>query len=301
MYAIGIDLGATFVKMGIVDNKGNVYSRRKVETLSSSDKIFLIDSIVNNVKNIIEESGPVLGIGIGVPGPVDSKRGIVHYFPNIKGWKEVPLKAILEKRLSLSVALDNDVNAMTLGEFVFGAGKTSRNIVCLTLGTGVGGGIIIDGELYRGGSMTAGEIGHMPINETGPVCNCGGIACLERYIGNRYILERAKKIFGSSITLEKLSEFAGSGDKKAMAIWQDVAKKLSVVLVQVINLLNPDKIVIGGGVSKAGHFILNPLKKEITRRAMKDQASHVKIVLAKLGADAGIIGSSLLVRRKLTP
>jgi glucokinase len=300
MYAIGVDLGATFVKIGLVDNKGKVYFRRKIETPPGADKTLLIDSIVNNVKDVIKESGKqVYGIGIGVPGPVDSQKGIVHYFPNIKGWKEVPLKAILEKKLGLRVMLDNDVNAMTLGEFVFGAGKGCDNLVCLTLGTGVGGGIIIDGKLYRGGSMTAGEIGHMPINETGPLCNCGGIACLERYIGNRYILVRAKKIFGNNITLERVTELAGLGNKKAAAIWIDVAKKLGAALTQVVNLLNPDKIVIGGGVSKAGPFILTPLKKEVKKRAMKDQAAHVKIVLAKLGADAGIIGSSLLLTIRL--
>lgn len=301
MYAIGIDLGATFVKIGLVDNRGKVCFRRKIQTPIGANKALIIDAIINNIRDIIRESGKkVSGVGIGVPGPVDSKKGIVHYFPNIKGWEEIPLKSILEKKLGLAVILDNDVNAMTLGEFVFGAGRGSQNIVCLTLGTGVGGGIIIDGKLYRGSSMTAGEIGHMPINETGPICNCGGKACLEKYIGNRYILERAKKIFGSGITLEKVSELAGSGNKKAILIWAGVAEKLSVALCQVINLLNPDKIVIGGGVSKAGSFILNPLRKEIKRRAMRDQAAHVKIVLAKLGSDAGIIGSSLLVRAKLT-
>jgi len=295
MYTIGIDLGATFVKMGLVDDKGKVCFRRKIETPPSSNKAFLIDAIIDNIRDIIKASSKkVSGVGIGVPGPVDSKKGIVHYFPNIKGWEEVPLKSILEKKLSLDLELDNDVNAMTLGEFVFGAGKYCDNLVCLTLGTGVGGGIIIGGKLYRGGSMCAGEIGHMPINETGPKCNCGGIACLERYIGNRYILERAKKAFGSNITLETLTSLAKSGNKKAIAIWTDVAEKLGVALVEVVNLLNPDKIVIGGGVSKAGSLILNPLKRQIKGRAMKDQAKHVKIVLAKLGADAGIIGASLL-------
>jgi predicted NBD/HSP70 family sugar kinase len=158
----------------------------------------------------------------------------------------------------------------------------------------VGGGIIINGKLYRGGSMAAGEIGHMPINEIGPRCNCRGIACLERYIGNRYILKRAKKVFGNSVTLPKLNELASSGNKRAKAIWLDVAKKLSVTLIGVVNLLNPDKIVIGGGVSKAGALILAPLTKEIKSLAMKDQSRHVKIVLAKLGRDAGIIGASLL-------
>jgi len=297
MYTIGVDLGATFVKMGLVDGKGNIYFKRKIETPLNAKKSPLIYTIVSNIKDIIMASGKkAAGVGIGVPGPVDSKKGIVHYFPNIKGWKEAPLKSMLEKRLGLRVELDNDVNAMTLGEFVFGSGKGCNNLVCLTLGTGVGGGIIIDGKLYRGGSMLAGEIGHMPINETGPECNCGGIACLERYVGNRYILERAKKAFGGNITLEALTGFAKSGDKKAIAIWADVAEKLGVALTGVVNLLNPDKIVIGGGVSMAGGLILGPLRKQIKARAMKGHARHVKISLAGLGNDAGIIGASLLLR-----
>jgi len=297
MYTIGVDLGATFVKMGIVDSNGRVYSRRKIETPARAKKALLIDAIIYNIRDIIRVSGKkIYGVGIGVPGPVDSKKGVVHYFPNIKGWNEVPLKAILQKKLGMAVELDNDVNAMTLGEFVFGAGKRCDNLVCVTLGTGVGGGIIINGKLYRGGSMAAGEIGHMPINEIGPRCNCRGIACLERYVGNKYILERAKKVFGNNITLERLSSLGRSGNKKSIAIWRDFAKKLSVAIIGVVNLLNPDKIVIGGGVSSAGSLILTPLKKEIKTRAMKDQAKHVKIVLAKLGADAGIIGSSLLAQ-----
>jgi glucokinase len=295
---IGIDLGATRMKIGLVDLKGRVYSRREVDTLSRAGRMAIIDSIVNNIDAVIEESGfkkrDIKGVGIGVPGPVDSRRGIVHYFPNIKGWKNVPLKSILERRLGMKVSLDNDVNAMTLAEHVFGAGKNTKDLVCLTLGTGVGGGIIIDGKLYRGGSMLAGEIGHIPINEKGPRCNCGGIACLERYIGNRYILERAGKIFGKDITLERLSLLARKGNKKAKAIWRDVGEKLAVALTGVINLLNPDMIIIGGGVSNAGGLILGPLKKELRKRPMKDQALHVKVVRANLGNDAGIIGASLL-------
>ncbi|MFA5389685.1 MAG: ROK family protein [Candidatus Omnitrophota bacterium] len=298
MQAIGIDLGATFIKIGLVDGRGKVYFKRKTGTPADPGKALLINSIVTSVKDMLKRSpGKISGVGIGVPGPVDSRKGIVHYFPNIKGWKETPLKAILQKKLGMRVELDNDVNAMTLGEFVFGAGKGCDNLVCVTLGTGVGGGIIINRKLYRGGSMCAGEIGHIPINETGPLCNCGGIACLERYIGNRYILERAKGAFGKDITLERVSALAGSGNKKAIAIWTDVAEKLGTALTGVVNLLNPDKIVIGGGVSRAGRFILAPLRREIKERAMKDQARHVKIVSAKLGMDAGIIGSSLLARR----
>lgn len=296
---IGIDLGATWIKMALVDGKGRIFYRREINTPFNAKRNELIDSIVTNVEEIIIKAGlkkkDVFGLGIGVPGPVDSKKGIVHYFPNIKGWKEVPLKSILQRRLRLRVSLDNDVNAMTIAEHRFGAGKDALNLVCLTLGTGVGGGIIINGEIYRGSIMCAGEIGHIPINERGPRCNCRGIACLERYIGNRYILGRARRIFGKNITLEHLSGLSRGGNKKARRIWEDVGKKLATALTGVVNLLNPDMIVIGGGVSKAGELILKSLRSEIKSRAMKDQARHVKITRARLGDNAGIIGASLLL------
>lgn len=295
---IGIDLGATRMKIGLVDIKGKVCFRREFDTLSHASQPAIIDSIVKNVNSVIKESGvrkkDIRGVGIGVPGPVDYRRGIIHYFPNIKGWDNVPLRSILQRRLGMKVCLDNDVNAMTLAEYTFGAGKKAENLVCLTLGTGVGGGIIINNRIYRGSTMLAGEIGHMPINEKGPRCNCRGIACLESYIGNRYILKRAQRIFGSNITLEHLSSFARNGNKNAKAIWQDVGQKLAVALTGVVNLLNPDMIIIGGGVSNAGELILGPLRKELKIRPMRGQAQHVKVVRAKLGGDAGIIGASLL-------
>jgi glucokinase len=296
---IGIDLGATFVKMGVVDKNGQISSRLTIPTHQYSiNKKHLIEVILNSIYTIISQihikEKNILGVGIGVPGPVDSEKGIVHNLTNIKGWENVPLKALLEKKLGFKVSVDNDVHAMTLGEYVFGAGKGANNVVCLTLGTGVGGGIIIDGKLYRGATMCAGEIGHIPINENGPKCNCGGIACLERYIGNRYILENTQRVFGRKIELEDLSRMAKNGNKKAIKIWEDIAIKLAVVLTGVINLLNPDRVIIGGGVSKAGGLILNPLRKEVMKRAMVNQAKHVKIVNAKLGNDAGIIGAALL-------
>ncbi len=296
---VGIDLGATRIKMALVDRSGRVSYRREIDTPFNAKRSQIIDSLVDNIAYILKTSSTkkkdVAGIGIGVPGPVDSKRGIVKYFPNIKGWSKVPLKAILQKRLGLKVVLDNDVNAMTLAEYAFGAGKGAVNLICITLGTGVGGGIIIDGRLYRGSTMCAGEIGHIPINEKGPRCNCRGIACLERYVGNRYVLGRARRILGKGITLERIDELAETGNKKALGIWQDVGNKLGIALTGAVNLLNPDMIIVGGGVSKAGELILTPMRKTLKARAMKDQAKHVKIVRAKLGGNAGIIGASLLV------
>ena len=296
---IGIDLGATRIKMGLVDERGRVSHRRQINTPVNAKKNNVIDSLVDNIDGIIGESGiarkNLAGVGMGVPGPTDSNKGIVRYFPNMKGWENTPLKSILEKRLGLKVNIDNDVNAMTLGEYVFGAGKGAKNVVCLTLGTGVGGGLILNGELYRGSTMAAGEIGHIPINETGPKCNCGGMACIESYIGNRYILYKIKRIFGRTITLEELTRLAKKDNKVAKKIWEDVGTKLGVALTGVVNLLNPDIVVVGGGVSNAGELILGPARLELKKRAMKDQAEHVRLVRAKLGEDAGIIGASLLV------
>ena len=298
-FKVGIDLGATRIKMALVDGRGRVSHRREVGTPFYAKKSQIIDSLVRNIAYILRTSSTnkkdVAGVGIGVPGPVDSKKGFVRYFPNIKGWNNVPLKAILQRRLGLKVVLDNDVNAMTLAEHKFGAGRGAANLICITLGTGVGGGIIIDGRLYRGSTMCAGEIGHIPINEKGPRCNCRGIACLERYVGNRYVLGRARRILGKGITLERIDELAKEGNKKALGIWQDVGNKLGVALTGAVNLLNPDMIIVGGGVSKAGELVLTPMRKTLKARAMKDQAAHVKIVRARLGGNAGIIGASLLV------
>jgi glucokinase len=166
------------------------------------------------------------------------------------------------------------------------------------LGTGVGGGIIIEGKLYRGRGNASGEIGHIPINENGPSCNCGGRACLEAYIGNNIILREAKKSFGRKISLEELSLLAGKGNKKARAIWSRVAEKLGLALAGIVNLLNPDCIVIGGGVANVGKILFDRVREVITKRAMSVQAKHVKVIKARLRDDAGLIGAAILVKER---
>jgi glucokinase len=169
----------------------------------------------------------------------------------------------------------------------------------LTLGTGVGGGLILDGKLYRGSSYAAGEIGHMPLNEIGPACNCGGSACLESYIGNRRIAGDIKRIFGKQIPLEQVSAMAYEGNAKARKVWESVGTRLGVSLAGIVNLLNPDCIVIGGGVARAGKILFDTVKATIAKRAMPVQAKIVKIVPAKLGNDAGMIGAGFLVKERL--
>lgn len=301
-FIIGIDLGATNIKIGLI-RKRRIVSRVVVPTADCGMKKNLIAGLSRAVSGLLLEAGiaknNVVGIGIGVPGPVDFSRGVVRFFPNIKGWHNVALKSIMQRKTHLPVVIDNDANLMSLAETRIGAAARLKNVIGITLGTGVGGGIIINGELYRGSSFCAGEAGHIPLNEAGPECNCGGRACIERYIGNKYILLNARKNLGRGVSLEAASRLAYQGNAKAIAIWNGVAGHLGIGLSGIINFLNPDAVVIGGGVANAGKFIFDKVKEVIKKRAMPTQAKTVKILKAKLGNDAGMIGAALLVEETL--
>ncbi|OGX19392.1 MAG: hypothetical protein A3K83_03830, partial [Omnitrophica WOR_2 bacterium RBG_13_44_8b] len=229
-----------------------------------SQKNHLILAIINSINFILESRGlkkkDILGAGIGFPGPIDNKRGLVHFLPNVPGWREVNLKKILEDKLKVPVLLDNDAKLMALAEYKLGEAGSFANVLCITLGTGVGGGIILGGKLYRGQDNAAGEIGHMPINENGPRCNCGGVACLEAYIGNKKILRQASKLFKRDISLEELSGLARKHNKLALSVWQEVGRRLGMALAGAVNLLNLDAVVIGGGVAGAGSILLNKVR-----------------------------------------
>ncbi|MFA6217366.1 MAG: ROK family protein [Candidatus Omnitrophota bacterium] len=301
-YIIGIDLGGTNLKIALFDALCRLQSKKIIRTGQFLNKDALISGIVESVEQLIRQNhlvkSQVIGLGLGLPGPIDADKGIVHFFPNIPGWKEVHLSAILKKRLGIRVVIDNDANLMALAEYRTGAAVGCKNVVCLTLGTGVGGGLIFEGKLYRGSTYAAGEIGHMPVNENGPRCNCGGIACLEAYIGNKRIAAEVKRLFKKDISLEKVSSLARSGNRIAIQVWKNVGKRLGLVLASIVNLLNPDCIVIGGGVAGAGKVLFDPIRKVVRERAMSVQAKNVKIVKASLGYDSGVIGAALFVREQ---
>ena len=293
-FAIGIDFGATQIKIGMVSPEGKVLSRKVITTPRNVSPREFIKAVKREVNHILSDPGKrgkCVGVGIGVPGLVRFDKGVVLYLVNVKGWKGVPLAALLSREVRLPVWVDNDVNAMALGEFVYGAGRGGKNIICLTLGTGVGGGIILNGEIYRGTSYAAGEIGHVVIQEHGKECACGGKGCLEAYIGNRQIMVLGKGRYDSP---KGISDAARKGDPAAVAIWKEVGTHLGVALSSAINLLNPEKIVIGGGVANAGAFLFNEVRKTVKERAMKGPADSVRIVKAQLGEDAGIVGAAVL-------
>jgi glucokinase len=251
---------------------------------------------VANILNLLEaakiDQKNILGVGIGLPGLIDVKKGIVNTLPNIPGWNKFPLTKVLRKKLRFPVVLGNDVNLMTLGEWKYGAGRGVQNLVCLTLGTGVGGGLVLNNELYRGPGFAAGEIGHMPLNEDGPACKCGGYGCFETYVGNSYLEKKARRIFGRKVTLEEISGLAREGDRRAIHFWQEFGAHIGNALVGVVNLLNPDRIIIGGGVSNCPAFVFST-------RAMRVQSGMVKVIKAQLGNDAPLLGAKVLLESTL--
>ncbi len=306
-YYLGLDFGGTNFKFGILDPKLKLIDFNIVplgELSDSKEAILSIERLVLKLSLKYK----LAALGFGFPGLIDFERGLIHKLVNIKNWNNIFWKKILEARLKIPVFLDNDVNVATLAEYHLGAGRGSLNMVMLTLGTGVGGGLILSGRLYRGRNNLAGEIGHIPLHLNGPRCNCGGIACLESYIGNRQLLLKAEKELKDnkksvlnpkiketgSIILQDITAAALAGDSFAINFWEDVALKLGQVLVGVVNLLNPEKIVIGGGVSRAGKALIKPLEVFIKERAMDIQAKNVKIVKAKFSNESGVIGAALL-------
>ncbi|MFH1458519.1 MAG: ROK family protein [Candidatus Omnitrophota bacterium] len=302
-FIIGIDLGGTNLKIALLDSNCRILKKEVVSTRRFAEKASLIQALCDSVNRTIGKNHltrkEIVGVGLGLPGPIDHRLGLVHYFPNIPGWKEVNLRSILKKKLKLPIFLDNDANVMALAEYALGAGRSFKNILCLTLGTGVGGGLVIQGKLYRGKDNAAGEFGHLPINEKGPSCNCGGQACLESYIGNNRILAEARRVFHRAISLEELSALAKKGNKRAKAIWLRVAERLGVALAGMANLLNLDAVIIGGGVAGAGTFFFQKIRDTIKKRAMSVQAKRMKVLTAKLGSDAGMVGAALLVKQDM--
>ena len=302
-FIIAIDLGGTNLKCALLDSNLKIKAKSSFGTKSFDNKHKLICGIIDSVDSFILNQklkrSAILGVGIGVPGPVDELKGRVHYLPNIPGWHEVRLKKILEENAHLPVLIDNDAKLMTLAEHQAGAAKKYKNALCLTLGTGVGGGLIINNLLYRGPDNAAGEAGHFLLNEKGPRCGCGARGCLEAYVGNNKIIKDARKLFGSKITLENVSALARRNNPRAIKFWSQVGEKLGLALSGMVNLLNLEVVVIGGGVSYAGGALFKSIKRTILLRAMRMQAKRVRIVKAKLGIDAGIIGAGYLVRERL--
>lgn len=292
--------------MGLLHRNEGIVARNRLETKAfRRDKNRLVRAVVDAIGDLLKARKitrlQVAGAGMGLPGPVDTSSGVVKYLPNIPGWKNVPLARQLREQLQLPVFIDNDVNLITLGEWKYGAGQGYANLFCVTLGTGVGSGLIIDGNLYRGEGFVAGEIGHAVMRDDFPSRSfADGYAYVEHYAGNGALLEKARQMISPGLTcLEDIYPLVRKKDRKALKFYDHTGRFLGNVLVGVINLLNPRLVIIGGGVSNHYPYFKKSLKATVHERAMTVHRRMVKITRACLGDDAGLYGADILVRQSL--
>ena len=309
---IGIDVGGTNVKIALVDNKGKIIYSNSIPTRAEMGYEYTINNMKEAITELIKEtkSDPknIESIGFGFPGQIDYQKGIVRLAPNIPGWVNVPIAEIMEKEFGIPTRVDNDVRCAALGELNYGAGQGCDNLICITVGTGIGSGLVINGKLVRGASNAAGEIGHIKLDMNGgPLCGCGDRGCLEAFASGPSIVALAeedikggkstkyRELANPDITPYIVSEAAKQGDPVAKRIFTIVGEYIGIGLASVVNLLNPEKIIIGGGVAAAGDLLLTPIKESLIKRAMPIAGSAVEIVPAQLGNSAGVIGASLLI------
>lgn len=311
---IGIDVGGTNVKIALVDDKGKIIYSNSVPTYAQMGYEYTVNNIKQAIKDLMRETntkaGDIQGIGFDFPGQVDYKTGVVKLAPNIPGWVNVPIAKMIEEEFHIPTRIDNDVRCAALGELKFGAGKGCENFVCITVGTGIGSGLVINGQLVRGAANAAGEIGHIKLQmHDGPICGCGDTGCLEAFASGPSIVAMAQEYLKSGkstkfremagvdgeITPYIVAKAAETGDPVAKRIFEITGTYIGMGLVSVINLLNPEKVIIGGGVAEAGDLLLEPIRKTIKERAMVIAGNSVEIVPAQLGNSAGVIGASMLV------
>jgi len=303
---LGIDLGGTEVKIAVVNSRGKIVDEASISQTNGYSPETLVRRIIEKAR-ALRGFESVCGTGVGVAGDIDQKKGVVRFSPNLNKWKNIKLRNLLRPYLKGPIVIDNDANAAALGAYFLDAKTKAKNIVCVTLGTGVGGGIILDGRIYRGATGTAGEIGHIHYDADGPKCNCGSRGCIEAYAGAPRIVEAGKKI--KSAILRKmlagnmgnlnpkiLQEAASRGDPAARKLWKETGAKLGVIFADLVNLLNPEMIIISGGISRANKLLTGPIKSTVLRRAFKTPARACKIVVSKFTNKLGVVGAALLAQ-----
>ncbi len=313
-YIIGVDLGGTNIVVGAMPEDGSKeLALRSEPTHAERGAEAVVDRIVSMIaqaiSDVIATQGArpqdFLGVGVGAPGPLDRDEGIVVVAPNL-GWHNFPLRDAVSQRIRLPVTLDNDANCATVGEWWRGAAQGASNVIGLTIGTGIGGGVILDGRLYHGSSDVAGEIGHTTIDSTGRYCRCGNYGCLEAYASGPAIALRArealerdevsalhKMVHGQldQLTAATVYEAANKGDALALEVVRDTAKFLGTGVANLLNVLNPDVVVITGGVTQAGDRLFEPLRAEVKRRAFRPAVEACRILAGTLAGSAGMVGA----------
>jgi len=309
-FVIAVDVGGTNLRAALVNERGHIVKRKRVLSLAGDG----IEPLIGNLVEVIEEIGSgedIAGVGLGIAGIIDSPSGVLAEAPNIVGVNGYPLRKRLNNELSVNnaIVIENDANCAAVGEWWMGAGRGVNSLVMITLGTGVGGGIILGARLWSGANGMGGEIGHMTVYPGGAKCNCGNIGCLESYASATAIRRMIREALdaGTDTALrdmiegepdekipELLSQAAEMGDECAVAIWRGVGEALGIAVGSLVNVLNIERVIIGGGVSNGWEHFNNIMQDEISRRGLHAPMSKVKIIKSELVDDAGIFGAAYL-------
>ena len=281
-YVIGVDLGGTKIYTALVDLEGNIVNEKIVETLASEGEEAVAGRIINTIDSVIAgvDKNLIKAIGIGFPGPLDAKKGIIIETANLP-FKNFEIVKVIRERYELPTYLDNDANVATLAEFMFGAGKGTENMVYMTVSTGIGGGAIINGKLYRGNTANALEIGHMTVSKEGPRCGCGNTGCAESFASGTAIGNRAKEAVASKVIT-------------SLKKYDNALYYLGITVGNVMTHLDPEKVVMGGGVINGGDIVIETVKKVVAERCLSVFAENCSIEKAKLGGKAGVLGAAAL-------
>lgn len=316
---IGVDLGGTNLRAAIVDtDTGKICQERKCPTLAAEGPQAVTQRMVQLVCELAQDAdnlpGTIKGVGIGVAGTPDIETGVIQILPNLPGdWANVPLQAIMEREVRLPVALINDVRAMTLGEWTFGAGRGVDTLICLAIGTGIGGGLVVNGQFHLGIGGTAGEFGHQVVELDGLPCGCGGKGCLELYASGSAIAAMGVKevMHGHTTRIGELVDYdlnrinagiviqaAMEQDPIAHAILQRVGMYLGIAIGNILGVISPQRVILGGGVSSAGDLLLQPLVRTVSERVHVIPVDKVEFVMAELGNHGGVIGAALWAKRR---
>lgn len=312
MYRLGVDLGGTNIAVGVVDENYKIIGRGKVKTRAPRPAEEIADDIAVAVRQAVQNAGlqisDISSMGIGTPGAVDPKEGVVTYANNL-GFNNVPLCQMMKDRIGVDFYIENDANAATYGEYIAGAGKGTNNFVAITLGTGVGGGIVIDKKLYSGSNYAGGELGHTVINFDGEMCSCGRKGCFEAYASATALIRQTKakmlenkdslmwEIAGEIDKVNGITAFDAwrKGDKAAAEVVDQYIRYIAVGTVNMVNIFQPEKFCIGGGISGEKENLTNPISKIVNQEDYaRNMKKRVEICTAQLGNDAGIIGAAFL-------
>lgn len=296
---LAFDIGGTKLAAGVVDQAGGVHSFAVVPTDASLGPDDGMRRLFDLGRRVVDESGVPWGeielIGIGCGGPLDPASGVLIAPPHLTGWVDVPLVARAEKALGRPAVLENDATAAAAGEHRFGAGAGTRNMIYLTISTGVGGGSVVDGRLYRGATGNGGELGHVTVDWQGRECRgCGRRGCLEAYVSGTSIAERAAEAGLEGATAADVAAAARAGDPRAVSVWDETVEALACGVTSIVNLFEPEMVVVGGGVSGTGEQLLGPVRERVHAQAMSPAGEVVRIVTAALGDRVGVVGAAAI-------